>query len=290
MGKTTKSLKTKTKTNNDNTTNSEKVCKSCGEKGHSDKRSTLCKHNKKNQEIYNGKQAEKKLNKQEKVEKAIEDENLEEPIAEAENVITETQDEMQLMLDKMQAEMLAMQEEYKKKMEIATAKRNEIAEQQKAKLLEKWEKENAIEQEKYYSEYIATCEEINITHTDDTYKLYQKINKFKELPKPWEKCKPARKSGGGGGGGERTTGPRPTCNCQARKFFRFNGVSTRPDYCGKEKVAGTNFCVKHQKTRKEGVMNDGILPEWCKGEDGLVKEKYINCEKYGEENKKQFGL
>ena len=75
------------------------------------------------------------------------------------------------------------------------------------------------------------------------------------------------------------------------KVFKATGIDkvakkVLGDYCGCEKVAGTDFCKKHQGDLVEGRMNDGICPKISEEHLALL----VGNEKYGEENQKQFGM
>ena len=280
MGKTATTKKaTATKNKNDDL-----ICKSCGEKGHGNARSHLCKNNKINQEKFDPKKKEKELVKAEKVEKAIEQADLSGPIDEAQKEIDEMNKKIEEMKKKQEEELKKLQDKKKK-----------VEEEQKKELEKKWKKDDEEHRKKYHEEYIKTCQELKINPSEAVWKMYQsgRGKEYVSLPKPWEKCVPIKKEkksgGGGGGGGPRISGPRPCNECQARGWYKCDGKSTRPDFCGKEKVPGTDFCEKHQKTRKDGIMNDGIIPNRVKNNQERY-DKLVNCPTYGAENKKQMGI
>jgi hypothetical protein len=248
-------------------------CSSCGQSGHATNKSKKCPDHPDNQKSdFNGKAVAKELVKAEKVAEAVEEAG----------VAPELNDAV-AKLQAMEAELAKHQAEVAKQMEAQRAVIEEQEQLAKAKLEKQWEHDNQQAMQKWEADMLAYLKDTGVADTPDSRKLYLSFVAFKEVPKPWIKKRPRKKGGGGGGG---RTKQKPTDQCQARLFYRHKGQWVRPDYCGCEKVAGTDFCSKHQGDLVEGRMNDGICPKIS--EEHLAT--LVGNEKYGEENQKQFGM
>ena len=251
---------------------SQATCKSCKQVGHATKNHSACPDNpKNNKEIFDGKKLGKKLIKEEKIKDAIVENGDDQKINTAEEELKNLQENLKKLQDDMKKQIADAQNKVKAEEEIA-----------KAGLMKKWEEENKISLEKWESDYQLHLEKLNLADTPDLKKLYQSFRDHKPPAKSWEKKQ--RKKGKGGGGGK--IKEKSKCECQARLFYSYKGDYVRADYCGKTKEEGTDFCKKHKKKQKEGVMDDGIRPSSFSDEK---YEKLINHAKYGEENKIQFG-
>lgn len=254
------------------------ICKSCGMSGHATAKSKQCPDNPANQkQDFNAGAEAKKLVKAEKVQDAIDEAGVGQDLSDAHKKLKE----MEEALKQHKAEMVKQIEEQKQQVKQEEEKAKQLLE-------EKWKQDNQEAKQKYEADLVKYFEEKGINDTPDTRKLYSTFREFKEPPKPW--IKRQRKKGGGGGGGGKAK-PKPTDKCQARLFYSFKGKWVRPDFCGCEKVAGSDFCKKHKDQQPDGVMGDGKKPERYNTPEfeGYFQELITN-EKYGDENKKQMGL